>query len=341
MLGAMKESPLGKRRGVNPSINIDSSLPRLSTDSANSGGSTENLYLALSPTSPIHPAQILPFLYLGCEKHANSLAVLQENQISAILNVAAESERKDLGIDGIDYMHQRISDNFEEDIMKYFQTCFDFIEKSHNSGKNVLIHCTAGKSRSPTITMAYLIYSKKWTLRQAYEYVKERRKICPNLGFLCILAEFEKAVLGEERKGLTELCRSSLSDLSILVTDDDDHSLSQITQVLTRLGYQFDIARNGEEAIRKVIEKHYDLVLMDTDMPVMDGIEATKKIRELQEKGVLTSKLVIIALSSAESSEGLEVSGVMGIDAFLLKPLRTEQLEMALKNSLIQDGSAS
>jgi len=86
-----------------------------------------------------------------------------------------------------------------------------FVEQSRAAGKIVLIHCTAGKSRSPTIAMAYLIQqngyfivflflsqssahyiSSRWSLRKSYDFLKRQRDISPNLGFLCSLGEFEK-----------------------------------------------------------------------------------------------------------------------------------------------------
>jgi protein-tyrosine phosphatase len=64
----------------------------------------------------------------------------------------------------------------------------------------IYVHCKAGRSRSVTAVLAYLIKSRQWTLRQAYDYVMERRSgICPNIGFVTELMRVEKGVLGFKR----------------------------------------------------------------------------------------------------------------------------------------------
>ena len=75
-------------------------------------------------------------------------------------------------------------------IDKYFKECFDFIEKC-GASNNILIHCGAGISRSSSIVIAYLIYSKKIPYSDAVKIVKEKRSIVkPNQGFEKILRNF-------------------------------------------------------------------------------------------------------------------------------------------------------
>lgn len=319
-----RKSSLSDRRGLaHPNL-------RISSEEDPAAAAISQLSIASALPSPGLPCEVLPYLYLGCERHAASLPILEDLKITAILNVAKESERT-RHEEQFQYKHLPISDHFEEDITRHFQDCFNFINEIKEAGGTVLIHCTAGKSRSPTITMAYLIYTNGWSLRQAYEFLKARRKICPNLGFLCMLAEFEKATLGEQKKGLAELCNTSLTELSILVAEDEEMPLNLTLQSLDKLGYKCDVARNGEQAIRMVLDGNYDLVLMDASMPVMSGIEAAKKIRELEEKGVITSKAVIFVLAS---DDGLEASEAAGIDAVLEKPFKPDALKVAMKGNL-------
>lgn len=64
------------------------------------------------------------------------------------------------------------------------------------------VHCKAGKSRSVTVVLAYLIHANAWTLKTAYAYVAERRKgISPNIGFVAELMQFEEAELGLKQSG--------------------------------------------------------------------------------------------------------------------------------------------
>jgi hypothetical protein len=60
------------------------------------------------------------------------------------------------------------------------------------------VHCRAGKSRSVTVVLAYLIHANRWSLKQAYAFVLERRRgISPNIGFMAELMSFEAAELGQ------------------------------------------------------------------------------------------------------------------------------------------------
>lgn len=64
------------------------------------------------------------------------------------------------------------------------------------------VHCKAGKSRSVTVVLAYLIHANAWTLKTAYAYVAERRKgISPNIGFVAELMQFEERELGVKQSG--------------------------------------------------------------------------------------------------------------------------------------------
>ena len=73
---------------------------------------------------------------------------------------------------------------------------------------------------------------------------------------------------------------SKSKHLDILLTEDDKVNQMFISRVLKERGYSVDIANNGVEAVEMCDKKTYDLILMDIQMPVMDGIEATKKIME-------------------------------------------------------------
>lgn len=78
-----------------------------------------------------------------------------------------------------------------------------------------------------------------------------------------------------------------------------------------------DIAENGEKAVKMVQNKNYNLVLMDLQMPVLDGLEATRKIREL---GGKYSKIPIIALTASAVLEIHEEAISAGMDDFVTKP---------------------
>ena len=113
----------------------------------------------------------------------------------------------------------------------------------------------------------------------------------------------------------------------VLIVEDNDVNQMLITAYLDQFGLTHDTAVNGQEAIRMVQERHYDVVLMDIMMPVMDGLEATKQIRALD--GPLAS-LPIIALTANAMKGDRETYLASGLDGYVSKPLSAADLFTAL-----------
>ncbi|MEM8743152.1 MAG: ATP-binding protein [Pseudomonadota bacterium] len=113
----------------------------------------------------------------------------------------------------------------------------------------------------------------------------------------------------------------------VLVVEDNDVNQMLIAAYLDQFGLTYDIAANGQDAIRMVQERHYDVVLMDIMMPVMDGLEATKQIRALD--GPLAS-LPIIALTANAMKGDRETYLASGLDGYISKPLSAADLFTAL-----------
>ncbi|MBQ3898390.1 MAG: response regulator transcription factor [Lachnospiraceae bacterium] len=113
----------------------------------------------------------------------------------------------------------------------------------------------------------------------------------------------------------------------VLVCDDDKEIVDAIEIYLTREGIEVLKAYNGEEALEILDKEDVQLLLMDIMMPKMDGIEATKKIRE-------TSKLPIILLS-AKSEEKDKIGGLdIGADDYITKPFNAGELVARVKSNL-------
>jgi PAS domain S-box-containing protein len=116
----------------------------------------------------------------------------------------------------------------------------------------------------------------------------------------------------------------ALQGKRLLVAEDSQINVFVLSQFLTKWGAQFDVAANGVLAVEKVIQKDYDLVLMDLQMPEMDGYEATEEIRRLEDEKY--RELPVIAFS-AESGSGItEKIRTAGFDAFFSKPFDPEEL---------------
>lgn len=105
---------------------------------------------------------------------------------------------------------------------------------------------------------------------------------------------------------------------TILVAEDNDSNFILMTYILKRF-YQFQRAKNGQEAVDKVNEGCFDLVLMDIKMPVMDGLEATAKIKEAH------PELPVIALTANAFDSDRQLALKAGCDDFLSKPVSSEK----------------
>jgi PAS domain S-box-containing protein len=118
----------------------------------------------------------------------------------------------------------------------------------------------------------------------------------------------------------------SLDGVHILVAEDNDANRFVISRFLNKWKVSYDFAYNGQEAVQKVQEKHYDLIFMDLHMPILDGYEATKAIRALQDANNYYKNLPIIALTaSVLTSVKLKIESI-GINEFLMKPFEPQTL---------------
>ncbi|KAG8755554.1 hypothetical protein FRC14_003948 [Serendipita sp. 396] len=163
------------------------------------------------PTSPAPVftiSTILPnFLYLGPElikeEHATELEGLG---VKRILNIAIECD-DDCGLnlrDRFKYVRIPMRDTVEEvNVAKAMKEVCDIIDDARLHSAATYVHCKAGKSRSVTAVMAYLIHANHWTLSRAYAFVLDRRKgISPNIGFVSELMNFEEEELGGKSVGV-------------------------------------------------------------------------------------------------------------------------------------------
>ncbi len=133
---------------------------------------------------------------------------------------------------------------------------------------------------------------------------------------------------------------TSVSDIPIiLLVDDDNMNQLIVKRQLQQLGYKVDVAANGVAALRTLKNKSYSLILMDCNMPVMDGYEATMEIRrgeaKERQKGANFSRMPIIALT-ANSLDDSENCFEVGMDDFLEKPFQMSQIKNILEKWLIK-----
>jgi CheY-like chemotaxis protein len=110
----------------------------------------------------------------------------------------------------------------------------------------------------------------------------------------------------------------------VLVVDDDDINLLVATEELELQGYAFEVAKNGQEAFDLVKLGDFRLVLMDCQMPVMDGFAATREIRKWEEEQ--GTRVPIVALTGHDDDREREKARAAGMDDFLAKPLTASEL---------------
>ncbi|MGN7610977.1 response regulator [Magnetococcales bacterium HHB-1] len=122
----------------------------------------------------------------------------------------------------------------------------------------------------------------------------------------------------------------------ILIAEDDLVSGLYIQEMLTHLGLSFKRAFNGQEAVELWQKEPFALILMDYQMPILDGLEATQKIRTLEKDHPEREPTPIIALTAFASLEDREKGFKVGMNDFLSKPLEPHKLHPILSNWLPQ-----
>ncbi len=118
-------------------------------------------------------------------------------------------------------------------------------------------------------------------------------------------------------------------DLSILLAEDNPVNQRMAILMLKKLGYKADYVSNGQEAINALQRQHYDLVLMDVQMPEMDGLEATAEIRRLWP----SDGPRIVALTAHAITGDREKCLEAGMDDYLCKPINLEDLSAAIERA--------
>jgi signal transduction histidine kinase/DNA-binding response OmpR family regulator/HPt (histidine-containing phosphotransfer) domain-containing protein len=144
-----------------------------------------------------------------------------------------------------------------------------------------------------------------------------------------------RRLLGDEPRAIapTRGRPSALAGPRVLLVEDNDVNREFARELLHGEGIDVDEAANGAEAIDKVRAHGYDAVLMDIQMPVMDGLEATRRIRELartEADGQRFADLPIIAMTALAMAHDAERSRAAGMNDHLTKPMAPERLIAAL-----------
>jgi CheY-like chemotaxis protein len=130
----------------------------------------------------------------------------------------------------------------------------------------------------------------------------------------------EAAVPGAQPVSLSAAPASAPAAARLLLVEDNFVNQRVALYMLAKLGYHVDLANNGREALHRLGKERYDLVLMDCQMPEMDGFEATRLIRD-PTSGVLDHDVPIVAMTANAFPEDRARSLECGMSDFLSKPV--------------------
>ncbi|CAB3994465.1 serine threonine tyrosine-interacting 1 [Paramuricea clavata] len=145
-----------------------------------------------------YPSEIVEGkLYQGRGDQATNKTVVKNLKVTHIVNVC--TEHRNAFPEEITYLSIDVEDLNSSCLKLYFRRCCDFIRNAFDEDGCVLVHCNLGMSRSSTMSLCYLMESRHWSLKEAYDFMKSKRQaVKPNRSFLRQLCQFEEELLGKK-----------------------------------------------------------------------------------------------------------------------------------------------
>ncbi len=138
----------------------------------------------------------------------------------------------------------------------------------------------------------------------------------------------EEGALIEQGKVIDEHLETK--GLRVLLCEDNEVNVKVAHMILKRFGFEIDFAENGQEALNKFIHLRYDIIFMDCSMPIMDGFQATKQIREIEKERGSENPVPIFALTANAGEADKKKCIESGMDDFVSKPIKREAIEALL-----------
>jgi signal transduction histidine kinase/DNA-binding response OmpR family regulator/HPt (histidine-containing phosphotransfer) domain-containing protein len=319
---------------------VESESGRGSTFSftANFGLGKERAKKRFRPASDLRGMKVLVV-----DDNATSMSILQEmlESFSFKVSLAASGE------EGIAELESASKDKpFELVIMDWKMPGMDGIEASQQikDHKNL--------SKIPPIIMV-TAYGREEVMQQAEEVGLEGfllKPVNPSMLFDTIMQAFGEAVPETsrvaQRKEQEVKALENIQGARVLLVEDNEINQQVAKEILEGAGLNVSLANNGQEAVNAVKENNYDAVLMDVQMPVMDGYTATRKIRdwETEARGQKTedrkegsalspqsSELPIIAMTAHAMAGDEDKSLEAGMNGHVTKPIDPDQLFATLQ----------
>ncbi|KAL6785276.1 hypothetical protein ACKKBG_A03170 [Auxenochlorella protothecoides x Auxenochlorella symbiontica] len=208
------------------------------------------------------PLCLLPGLYLSDAVGASSMHTLRHLGITHILNATEDLLGPDEGL-GAAWIRCALRDVEEEDITPHIEAATAFIDGARAGGGRVLVHCHAGRSRSCSLILAWMMQSQGWSLRQGMRFLTRLRpEAAPNAGYMAALLRLEEQLFGKQtvkgrkpKPGL-KTCpecgqKVGLSQASVTVHLRRAHPLSTCQHLLARSGGSETSATDSESLLTR------------------------------------------------------------------------------------------
>ncbi len=155
--------------------------------------------------------------------------------------------------------------------------------------------------------------------------IKETRLLLALFFIFKITYYEEEGALIEKGKIIDEHLETK--GMRVLLCEDNEVNIKVAQMILKRFGFQIDLAENGQEGLNKFIHLHYEIIFMDCSMPIMDGFEATKKIREIEKERNEQNPILIFALTANAGESDRKKCIESGMNDFVSKPIKREAIE--------------
>jgi len=174
------------------------------------------------------------------------------------------------------------------------------------------------------------ICKKLVDLQQGQISVKSKEGIGSTFSFE-LEYEIDQTAQTEDTLQIIEKANYSLDNVQLLLVEDNHANRIVASNFLSRMGVKVYFAENGEQAVSIVQQKKFDIILMDLQMPIMNGYDATRAIRQLGEE---YQQIPIIALTADVVSDVRKRVHSSGMDDYLSKPFKPEELNNAIAKNL-------